>query len=209
VLQAAAPGSRGARGKHRAARQRLHGARGEHHRLQRRAFGWRRRSHRCSPEQAFWWGAISAHAGSASGEKSLALRGNRASAQECLLSPAKRPAAAPHRAASVPAPHRMERALPGLARRVRALGEGRPRPGLRRRAHERRAIEASAAEASSGTTRSAEQLVALASSWGACDHSAATSEPRRSQRRRTPSAAARSEARTDAWRESAGRRRGA
>src|SRR5688572_31410103 len=56
------------------------------------------------PEQAFWWRAISAHAGSASSEKSLTLRGNGASAHESLLSPAKRRAAAPPRAASVPAP---------------------------------------------------------------------------------------------------------
>ena len=118
-----------------------------------------------SPEQAFWWRAISAHAGSASGEKSLTLRGNGAIAHESLLSPAKRPAAAHPRAASVPAPHRTGRAMPGLARRVRALGEGRPRPGLGRRAPERRAIDDGAADERSDT-RIAER-VALALRLGA------------------------------------------
>src|SRR5688500_275828 len=114
-----------------------------------------------SPEQALWWRAISAHGGSASSEKSVTLRGNVASAQESLLSPAKRRAAAHRRAAAVPAPHRMSRALPGLARRVRALSVGRPRPRLGRREPEHRAIEDGVADERSGTRRIAER-VALA-----------------------------------------------
>lgn len=98
--------------------------------------------HERRPEQAFWRRCISPHAGSARSEEHLALTGNGASAQESLLRPAKRPAAATAGAASVPAPHRSRRPMPGLARRVRAAGVGRPRPGLRRRAHRQLAIDA-------------------------------------------------------------------
>ncbi len=99
--------------------------------------------HERAPEHRFRRKHVGAHARGARFEKNLSFWGERATAQESLLGPAKRPGTGPFAQPLCQAP--TAQSVNARAwRRGCALAEARPRPGPRRRAHEHASIDARA-----------------------------------------------------------------
>ncbi len=92
------------------------------------------------PKHRFRRRHVSAHTCGARFEKSLSFCGERASAQESLLGPAKRPGAGPFAQSLCQAPT-VQRLQLRAWRRGCAPAEARPRPGPRWRAHECASID--------------------------------------------------------------------